>query len=168
MASNYYIGGCIMERKLFVIVFIVLFVSCVSNPGISDNLKFSEIVEVNGVTSNDLFTRINLWMVDAFNNAESVIQYSDKESGIIKGSYIFTYSQPLTFAQIPIRSTITVEVRDGRYKISFDSPHRYIPSGAYSGTQPLYYQDEADKTLESWKNLAESLKGSIQKKSNDW
>jgi hypothetical protein len=39
-------------------------------------------------TKAELFVKANLWMVDQFKSAKSVIQYSDKEAGVIKGKYL--------------------------------------------------------------------------------
>jgi hypothetical protein len=37
---------------------------------------------------NDLFVMANSWMVKTFNSPQDVIQYNDKEAGIIKGKFL--------------------------------------------------------------------------------
>ena len=48
----------------------------------------SKIVNIANTNKSDLFVRANNWMVETFNNAESVIQFSDKENGIVTGKYL--------------------------------------------------------------------------------
>jgi hypothetical protein len=62
---------------------------------------------------DDLFVQANLWMVDNFKNAESVIQYTDKEAGVFKGKALIYYSSGGTYSiASSIYATLTVETRD--------------------------------------------------------
>ena len=70
------------------------------------------------------FIKANEWMVQTFNNAKSVIQFKDKEAGIVKGKYVmkegiistgpYTQSTPTFF------SVITIRVKDKASRIEFD------------------------------------------------
>ena len=80
--------------KKLILLFAILGTSCGSvkyyNSPISPR---TEIVELT-TDKNTNFVNANEWMVEVFNNAESVIQFSDKEAGIVKGKYIvFSGSQ---------------------------------------------------------------------------
>jgi hypothetical protein len=106
---------------------VFVFTSCVTtDPALTDSTTFNEVVDVNDLSSTDLYTRINLWFVDAFRSAESVIEFSDKESGIIKGKYLFKGNDGLY--PYDCQSTITVEVKDEKYRISFASPYIFYYS----------------------------------------
>ena len=48
---------------------------------------YSLVIEAEGKTSTELFDLANRWAVTAFTDASSVIEYSDKESGVISGKY---------------------------------------------------------------------------------
>jgi len=67
---------------------------------ISKNLPFSK---------NQLYLKSNYWVVDYFTNPKEVIQYSDKEEGVIKGIYK-NYFLDLQF---------TIQVKDSTAQIDF-------------------------------------------------
>jgi len=131
-------------------------------------VTYSEVVLVEDMSKDTLFTKVNMWFVDAFKSAESVIQYSDKESGVIKGKYVGNTGTKLILTY-NITSTITVEVRDGRYRILFDNPFiRAYDGHRLAGEGPVTTQEFADKVMDDWKNLSESLKTSINSEVLDW
>lgn len=101
----------------------------------------SKTFEVDG-SKDELYVKANKWMVTAFNNAKSVIQFSDKEAGVVTGKYLI--GQTSTSAgyyqqQSDIFALITVEVKDGATKITLSpQDYGYVEvekaglSGAYS------------------------------------
>jgi hypothetical protein len=72
-------------------------------------------------------------MVATFNNAESVIQFTDKEAGIVKGKYIMKKGIISTSAYVastdPFYAVITIRVKDNAARIEIDAP-----AGMYSQT----------------------------------
>jgi hypothetical protein len=63
-------------------------------------------------------------MVETFNNAESVIQFSDKENGIVTGKYIMTTIITSTTTSHGVYSIIKIQVKDGAAKITI-TPESY-------------------------------------------
>jgi hypothetical protein len=164
-------------RKIFWVlsVWAIMGVSCAtSGTKVTEPVAYSETVDVAGVSQDDLYIRANMWFVDAFNKADSVIQFSDKENGVIKGKYI---GDNVTAGMYicKISATVSVEVKDGRYRITFDNPqYQYVGdvlSGIYaqpgvSGT--VENVEMAEKIKPEWIKLAESLKSSVQTEKSDW
>jgi len=164
----------------FIVCFLVT-LSCVtsgSKEKITEPVIFAEIVEANGISQETLFTRTNMWLVDVFRNAESVIQFSDKESGVIKGKYIDNGILDGMFI-CRVYSTITIEIREGRYRISFSDPTYYYIGDTVNGTPPNYgindrkerpveTIDLANNVKESWIKLAENLKVNINQSGSSW
>ena len=76
---------------LFVILSTVLF-SCktmeMGPKATPDQLTYSEIIELPNITQDELYIKANSWFVDNFNDAESVIQFQDKEAGKLMGKYV--------------------------------------------------------------------------------
>ena len=81
--------------------------------------EMNAIVEVPTKTADELFVLANSWAVDTFNSAEAVIEFSDKDAGIIKGTFSHEISGFNTYLT---KTTITIEVRKGRARITFDNP----------------------------------------------
>jgi len=67
---------------------------------ISKNLPFSK---------NELYLKSNYWIVDYFLNPKEVVQYSDKEEGVIKGIYRNYF----------LNFQFTIQVKDSTAQIDF-------------------------------------------------
>ena len=80
---------------------------------------------------NSNFIKANEWMVQSFNDAKSVIQFKDKEAGIVKGKYLLkagvVSTSPYTASIPSFYSIITIRVKDNLARIEIDAP-----SGMYS------------------------------------
>jgi hypothetical protein len=161
-----------MRNSLILVLMVVIAIcSCATlgtDPDISNATKYEDVVEAPGMSAADLYNKVNMWFVDVFKSADSVIQYSDKDAGVIKGKYSFS----TTYMMFPadIVSTITVEVKDGKYRVLFNDPH-FISYNAYRvkvAEGPLRTQEMADKTKEEWGKLAEKLKDAIKANSSSW
>ena len=115
------------------VLFALIFVSCAST-GFDDSPieDIVSIVEVPDASSADLFVRANTWMVDAFKSSESVIQYSDKEAGIIKGKFVMD-NMPIAGFGVSgtIESTITIETKDGKARITISYNEAYYYTTIY-------------------------------------
>jgi hypothetical protein len=153
------------------------FSSCASlGPDATGPVEYNEVINVDGMSADDIYIKSNMWFVDAFKNADSVIQFSDKASGTIKGKYVADmvisgYQQYLT------TTTITVETREGRCRISFTDPsfkeyqvNGYgVRMGGFSGgDKPVKAQLMADNLLIEWKSLSSSLQNSLISTGGEW
>ena len=69
---------------------ILLLTSCISTGVVKTPLTSQTIIEVPNTSQTDLYVRANSAAVEMFNNASSVIQYSDKDAGMIKGKFIIS------------------------------------------------------------------------------
>lgn len=148
--------------KYLLILF--LFASCATaqrvtwNP--TDNLV--KVYELSG-SKNDLFTKANRWMVDVFTDAESVIQHSDKEEGVIIGKYLL-HNEVISGAYDASVGTIVyaiidIRVKDDKARIEIkpQDSWEHWPGSTYS--QLSYTQDQAKQEMNLLANsFYESLK----------
>lgn len=96
----------------------------------NDALAYSKVIQVDSATSADLYGRARSWFADTYNNAKEVIQLDDKENGKIIGKGSIQYSNSTFSGNTTgyVKYTLTIEVKDGRYKYSFtDYLHEAIP-----------------------------------------
>lgn len=104
-------------------------------------------------------------MVDTFNNAESVIQFSDKESGSISGRYLLgTVVAPSQYGSgTKAYATIKIKVKDGAAKIIVTpESFTYAKGNMYT----LYTEENAQSDI---LNLINSFKISMgTKEDNSW
>jgi hypothetical protein len=87
-------------------------------------LTYSEEVSVSGVSSDDLFTKINLWVTGILKETNAKIETSNKTQGVIKATHTFwtSYGNSLGDKQgikTLVYTTVTIEVKDGAYHILF-------------------------------------------------
>lgn len=105
---------------ILLIAFMGLSLACATNKNISGTIpdNYFEVVDLKG-SKNEIYTKANLAFVDLFNSAESIIQYSDKEAGVLKGKYVSTdIGRGKGSNLYTVYSIIEVDVKDGKYKIS--------------------------------------------------
>jgi len=155
------------------VVFIVLGLACVSVTKAKDaDLIYSETVNVPEVSAADLFVKVNLWLINALKEEESKIQRSDISSGVITATHTFwtkwgSKSHPLDTL---VLSTITINVKDNGYVLSFSNPIfkcRTIvgpntPDG-WTKTEPLD-GTLVNATRDAWYDLAGGLRATVSGK----
>ena len=112
-----------MKKLFLLIVSVLLILSCVSSKQLTPTSQ-SEVVNATGKTKDELYIRANTWMVEVFNNAKSVIQFSDKESGIVAGKYLMNVIITSTTTRNEVYSIIKIQVKDEGAKITI-TPETY-------------------------------------------
>ena len=134
---------------------------------------YEELFDVPNKSKNDLYVNANTWFVNTFNSAESVIEYQDKEAGKIMGKYIFETIDGIHHYNI--KQTIAIDIKDGRVKVNIMDAYyqgsgdnlngRYYPSREFVALNSKKIYEQVVKP--KWKTLIESLKISLNKKT-DW
>ena len=86
-------------------------------------LTYTEVIQVDSVSKNELFYRAKNWFVNAFKSSKNVIQNENKENGEIIGKATMKY-YPDYFVGSDntkgyINYTIKIFVKEGRYKYEF-------------------------------------------------
>ena len=121
----------IVKRLSVITLLITIFMSCgTTRTAITSPEAETKNVETQS-DKNSNFIKANEWMVQTFNNAKSVIQFKDKEAGIVKGKYVMkegiVSTNPYVQSTPTFFSVITIRVKDNASRIEIDAP-----SGMYS------------------------------------
>jgi hypothetical protein len=95
-------------------------------------------------------------MVKTFNNAESVIQFSDKESGTITGKYMLkqTFTVGLNYQIIPnggIFAIINVDIKENKARITI-TPEEYRTIGEGGNPKTMYLEETARQDIDDLLN----------------
>lgn len=148
---------------------------CVANQPIDQaELSYSAVVEVAGKSKDQLYVNANVWFVDTFNDPKSVIQYSDKDAGKIAGKYYSPETAGMVF--YGVRQTVTVDVKDGKARISFKHPESLFEGSVLGGVRapqqgfdwvPVYDADLVPVLQERWRVLEAAFTEAIGK-TDDW
>ena len=144
---------------LLILGLVLLLMSCATVKP-SEVKGMTKVVDVPGVSKDELFVRASSWMVKTFNSSKSVTQYSDKEAGIIKGKYVIDFPQ-LT-AQGSCDATITIECKDEKCRLIIDDPYDFRVRDIYSTRIVNMTQKGFDTVIENISYVCESFEKYIK------
>lgn len=149
---------------------VILMVSCSTMKKLPvDQKPYDVVVDVPGKSANELYVLSNEWFVKTFNNAESVIQFQDKDAGKILGKYIGECST--TLYKYKFKSTITVEVKESKARISFSDAltEEINLAGTYTGRWvPINVESWMPKIYEEYDAMSSDFQASLTASSSDW
>lgn len=159
-----------MKRKSIFLIGLVM-ISCTAIPvKFSEQEYHKEVFEDVTGTQAELFLKANAWMVETFNNAESVIQHSDKEAGAIIGKYLMYGSVSTgsglyaTTNDSRVYAIIDIRVKDNKARIEIK------PQGEWqydeSGMTPYGYSKQ--DAINEMKTLAGSFHKALLKKESEF
>lgn len=104
-------------KKITLIVMLLASTICWAQ---SEKLTFTETIEINNTTKNELYSRARIWFTDYFNDAQEVIQVDDKEDGQIVGKALLSYNSKIFIGSAQTSGTVTyivkIFVKDNKYK----------------------------------------------------
>lgn len=105
-------------KSIIFLFLITLMTSCAAPKS-----QFFQIDEVSKtITINEpkdnVFVKSNLWLVDTFVSAKSVLQYSDKEAGVIAGKFIIMDDPYRTDIDKGVEAIIKIFVKESNVKVS--------------------------------------------------
>lgn len=122
--------------------------------------------DLNG-TQTELYIKANDWMVSTFVDATSVIQFSDKESGVLMGKYLLNgevRSAGYMTIDTRVYAKIDIRVKDNKAKIEIEpiGSWQYDPSG-----RTIYNYSKMDALLDM-SALAQSLESRLRQAKDDF
>ena len=121
-----------MKKIIPTLLILILFISCFAarKTYMVDLNPVSKVIEVKE-NKNELYLESNQWMIQSFKDSEKVIQFKDKESGVISGKYAFSpypnYNTHYNMVETKyFYALIKIQIKDGATKITIDPiPHKY-------------------------------------------
>ncbi len=90
---------------------------------IANPLTYSEVIHVDGVSADELFTKGRAWFATAYNDSKSVLQMAENSRLIGKAVQPFSLYGGFAAGNLTVRVTydLSIECRDGRYKYTIDN-----------------------------------------------
>lgn len=81
-------------------------------------LKYEEVVNAPGLSSETLFNNAKLWFLDTFKSSKDVITFQDSQLGIISGNGLFKIYSTFMNRTIDrtVFFTVRIEVKENRFK----------------------------------------------------
>jgi hypothetical protein len=155
-----------MKKILLLSIITIAFFSCTT---IKKELILQAPLEYSfnseNSTKNDLYVKANEWFVKRYNQTDSQIDFSDKESGKIIGHIMTRYSN--AYNSYDIKYTFTIAVLDGTLKLSFDAPlyrvNGTIMGGYTGGYNPIQRDEIKDASNRGLLEIKDNLFSSLSK-----
>lgn len=148
-------------KKLLLLSSLVMYSCAPALVHFNDDENFVEVLDTPG-TKNELFLKANDWMIETFNSAESVIQHSDKEEGVIIGKYLMHggLSSGLYGATTDTRVYAIIDIRVKDNKVRFEvKPQDWY----YDSSGLTVYQFSKQDAIAAMTRLADSFKKGMAK-----
>lgn len=82
------------------------------------NIEYREVVEVPDTPADELYRRAKLWLAVAYRSAPDVTKLDDAAGGAIVAKGIFPVALPGVVPTVDTRHTLTLEFKDGRYRVT--------------------------------------------------
>ena len=152
-----------MKILMIALVFGLMISSCgVPSELAEADMSISEIIEVPDISQDDIYIRANAWFVETFINAESVIQFQDKDEGAIMGKYVHISGTSL--GKATITQTVIVNVDDGKAKLIIKNP--IVETTVYAGYNQMkrgyWLKGQAANIRREWDKMIADFRKRIQ------
>ena len=166
-----------MKKNLKIIYFLTIILtitSCASSTKATEVKvnKLSKIINTEN-TKNKLYLKANDWMINTFGNAESVIQFSDKEAGVITGKYLMGKSlirignsHTFTPSYENVYSIIKIQVKNKAAKITI-SPKPYL-NGTINISGKINKGYDREQAIKDMNFIINSFSEYIQTENDDF
>jgi len=153
---------------IFIMIITVLFVAfgCATTQKLTkEELTVQSIQEISK-SKTELYKLSNEWMAKSFKSSKQVIQYQDKDEGIIVGKGFIG----ITYTLFPMDTwfTMTIEIKDNKARVTFEDI--YISQKVNYQTQetPVTNKAQMDKVRPELEKLITDLSDYLQKGSEEW
>jgi len=147
----------LMKKICFIMMLGCLFLlSCVGAQHIKEPYTTIEkIIEVPGVSKNDIYDQTKIFIAENFRSAKDVIEYENKEGGTVIGNGSIKYPAEAGLAAVALANwranfTIRVDIKDGKFRCTFSNikiawPASYDRTiGARpAGERPIGHEEES-------------------------
>ncbi|MDJ1468147.1 DUF4468 domain-containing protein [Xanthocytophaga flava] len=131
----------------------------------TNKVSYTEVVEVPGMTKDQLHAKANEWLAKTYKSANDVIQMNDKEAGkiIAKGttkSYLHSMGKDWDAGYF--RHTLTLSFKDGKFRYEFtDFTHDGTGGNGTVSMGPVEGEKGAGgmsaPNTKQWKTMKEDL-----------
>ena len=169
-------------RKLIIFFFTLLLFGCASAYLVPDAERvFERVVEAPGYSQEQIFNGTKIWIAENFRSAKAVLEYENKDTGIIIGNGSISYPcsgfECFGREDWKIPFTMRVDIKDQKFRLTFSNLRLTWPPsynrvfGAQSGLdRPLATRGEFNAARPALLKFGDQLLASLSKdkKKDKW
>lgn len=134
---------------------------------------FTYIIDVPNMKEDEIFTKTMGWVSESFRSAKSVIQYQDKDAGVINGNGLMpdVYWNSFLKPKWDMHFMFSIDIKEEKLRIMINNirtTNFYVGSGASTGEIAVTRQDSLEDFKKKAEIMIDDLKSYLNKKSSDW
>ncbi|HDY87340.1 MAG TPA: DUF4468 domain-containing protein [bacterium] len=157
-----------MKKVIYFLLTAIVFISWLSCASLETPLtevpKVQRIIEVNK-PKDELYKLSNEWMAKTFKSSKAVIQYQDKEEGVIVGKG-FTSVKYLGY--VDTYFTMTIEVKDEKLRVTLEDIYLHQIIQSIEVESPLDLQQQWDKAKPELEEIIDRLEAYVKEEAEEW
>ena len=137
----------------------IIILSCVTtmpNFASVDDLTIRKIANVPGLSKNQLFDKSKIWLAENFVSSQDVIQYENKEDGIIVGKGSIPHYRTTLIGPVRVGNlgfTLVINTKDNKIRVTIKDIH--VMNFTYGRETPL------KRYVKIWKPKLENRIGDL-------
>jgi hypothetical protein len=131
------------EGYLSLVLFCLTLFGCAGmHPVAETDRSFERIVEVTGYSKDQIYSFSKIWVAENFKSAKAVIEYDNKEEGVIIGNGVIPYPcsgglSCMGTADWKVPFTMRIDIKDQKFRLTFSNIRLVWPDApgrpAYDG-----------------------------------
>lgn len=125
----------LVPTSLFVVV---LLFGCATAPTapVAD-LTIQKVIDVPGTSKDQIYDKSRIWIAKNFRSSKVVIEYENKETGVIVGNGIINYPvsgfmDAISKEGWKVRFTMKEDIKDNKIRVTFENLTLLLPASKYS------------------------------------
>ena len=106
-------------KRIVMIMLIVLLAGCggYARTVTPAQMETQKVFEVPGLGKDEIFEQSKIWIAKTFKSSKAVIEYENKERGVIIGNGAVTCHANAGLAEFYVLFTMEEEIKDGKIRI---------------------------------------------------
>lgn len=170
-------------NKIIPLVSIFILSACASNQSYNYATETqrnpSKVIEIPGYAKDKIFSSSKMWIAENFKSAKSVIEYENKDEGVLIGNGVINYPcegfECVGKGAWTVPFTMKIEVKDQKIRTSFSNIQLSMPAtaGMYaapSTTIPAVASEDVNKITAKLLKFGDDIKSYIDsgKSNQNW
>ena len=117
-----------MKNLIIILILFAVMASCASKREAISTPEMTGTIDVPQRSQSYLYAKANRWIVTTFDEPKLVVQFSDKEEGLVIGKYLIFATDREDKKCPMIYSTFNINTKDGSARIVIDK-NSYFAGG---------------------------------------
>lgn len=108
-----------------------------------------KVYDVPGMTKDRIYDKSRIWIAKNFRSSKAVIEYENKETGVIVGNGITNYPVSGFMSAVAhegwqVRFNMKEDMKDNKIRVTYENLTLLLPASKYSGPAEVPVSSQSD------------------------